>query len=337
MPDKVAVIGAGSWGTAVAGLVSPHAAHIMLWTHSASDADGINGRHVNPRYLDGYKLPENVGATPLLAEAVDGSDIVILAVPSAHVREICSGLSKTMETSTPLLILSKGIELGTGLLLADVAADEVDGGERIAVLSGPNHAEEVCQGKMAAAVIAANDMAIAQELQELFLSKTFRAYVSDDIVGVEVCGAVKNVIAIACGAAVGMGAGDNTLALIMTRGLAEISRVVSARGGQPMTCMGLAGMGDLIATCTSVHSRNRSFGVELVKGVTVEQYQSRTHMVVEGALAAASVLGLAESLGVEVPITKAVHSMIYEGVSMEEAIGTLAERLPNEEFYGLAR
>lgn len=332
---KVAVIGAGSWGTAVAGLVSPNAGEVCLWSHSAFVADGINEAHANPRYLTDYVLPGTVSATTSLADAVADAGAVVVVVPSSFVRLTCADLSAHLSADVPVIVLAKGIEIGSDMLMADVAAGELGHPERIAVLSGPNHAEEVCRGTMSAAVIAAADMDLARRFQELFLSRNFRAYVSDDLVGVEVCGAVKNVIAIACGAAVGLGAGDNTLAVIMTRGLAEISRVACACGGKPLTCMGLAGMGDLIATCTSRHSRNRSYGEAMVKGVSVEEYEARTHMVVEGARAARSVYELARRKNVEVPITRAVHGMLYEGHTFEEVLDELSDRLPSEEFYGL--
>ena len=332
---RICVIGAGSWGTAVAGLVAPHCEEAVLWAHSQVVVDGINEYHTNPRYLMGYELPENVSATGRIPEAARDADAVVLVVPSKHVRDIAGRLSGIIAPEIPVLVLAKGIELDTGLLMTEVAADEVGHPERVGALSGPNHAEEVCRGKLSAAVLAANDRALAERMQQLFISRDFRVYVSSDVVGVEVCAAVKNVIAIACGAASGLGAGDNTLAVIMTRGLAEISRVVSAKGGDPMTCMGLAGMGDLIATCTSPHSRNRTFGQALVDGISLEQYERDTHMVVEGAQAARSVLAFARREGVEVPITQAVHGMLYEGYSPDTATSLLVDRLPHEEFYGL--
>lgn len=333
--DKVCVVGAGSWGTAVAGLVAPHVGEVSVWAHSQVVVDGINEYHANPRYLMGYELPDNVTASSRIADAARDAGAVVLVVPSRHVRRISSDLSGALGPEVPVMVLAKGIELETGELMTEVVADELGHPERVGALSGPNHAEEVCRGKLSAAVLAADDRSLAERMQRLFISRDFRVYVSADVVGVEVCAAVKNVIAIACGAAAGLGAGDNTLAVIMTRGLAEISRVVSAKGGDPMTCMGLAGMGDLIATCTSPHSRNRTFGRALVDGITLEQYERDTHMVVEGAQAARSVLAFARGAGVEVPITQAVHGMLYEGYSPDTATSLLVDRLPHEEFYGL--
>ncbi|MBR1827985.1 MAG: NAD(P)H-dependent glycerol-3-phosphate dehydrogenase, partial [Atopobiaceae bacterium] len=216
-------------------------------------------------------------------------------------------------------------------------ADVIGNVHRLAALSGPNHAEEVAEGKVSAAVIASLDPKVAEHFQQLFVSEAFRAYASADLVGVEVCGAAKNVIAIAAGIAAGLGAGDNTLAVLMTRGLAEMGRLSAARGGDPMTCMGLAGMGDLVVTCTSRHSRNRSFGEAFAAGETLDSYEERTGMVVEGARAALSIWEMAHSLGIEAPITDAVHDLLYEDASLTEAIDSLLTRTPHVEFYGMGQ
>ena len=337
MNSNVAVVGAGSWGTAAAGLVAPHAARVTLWAHSEEVASGIRSGRRNPRYLTDYLLPENVTATSSMGECLDGAAAALLVVPSSHLRHTVRSMAPHVSAGLPMLVLTKGIEQGTGKTMAQVVADELGGPSRVCVLSGPNHAEEICRGKVSASVIAGSDADVARMFQELVLSPEFRTYVTSDVEGVEVCGAVKNVIAIAAGAAVASGAGDNALAVIMTRGLAEIGRVAAACGGDPRTCMGLAGMGDLVATCTSPHSRNRSFGEALVRGEGLESYESRTHMVVEGARAARSVLELAEAKGVEVPITRAVHALLYEGASLDEVNDALLSRLPRSEFYGFDR
>ena len=332
---NVAVVGAGSWGTAMAGQIAPRAGKVTLWAHSEAVAAGIRDDHANPRYLTDYRLPDNVTASSDIAEALAGSDAVVFAVPSAHLRSVCSDAAPHLAAGQPVLCLTKGIEPGTGLLMSDLIADEVGSPERVMALSGPNHAEEVCRGGLSAAVIASPSQELAETFKSLILSPEFRVYVSDDMVGVEMCGAVKNVIAIVCGISVGLGYGDNTLALIMTRGLAEISRLVAARGGNPMTCMGLAGMGDLIATCTSKHSRNRTFGEAFAHGTSLEEYERRTHMVVEGARAAMSVSELARRLSVDAPITFALHDVLWGDGSLGGAFDTLLHRIPTEEFYGL--
>lgn len=332
---KIAMIGAGSWGTAVAGLAAARAESVYMWAHSASTAEGINQNGYNPRYLCDYKLPDNIVATHDIERCVTGADGIIFAVPSTHLRGVAREAAVFVAPETPVLCLTKGVERGSGLLMSEVIGEELGHPERIAALSGPNHAEEVCRGSLSAAVIASEDPGISSFFRDALISTAFRVYVTHDMVGVEVCGAAKNIIAVICGISAGVGYGDNTLALIMTRGLAEISRLVHARGGDAMTCMGLAGMGDLVATCTSSHSRNRSFGVAFSQGVSLEQYQRDSHMVVEGAAAARSVSELARSLGVDAPLTLALNKTLYEGCTIAEALEILTDRCPNQEFYGM--
>ena len=260
MAGRIAVIGSGSWGTAAAGLLAAHASDVRVWAHSPKVPEAINRTHRNPRHLKDYELPANVSASHDFAEVLDGAESMVMVVPSSFLRGICGGLRGLVREDLPIVVLTKGIEPRTHLLMADVVADVLGNPGRVAALSGPNHAEEICQGLISAAVVACQSEALAAYFQEAFVSQEFRVYRSQDIKGVEVCAAVKNVVAIACGICAGLGLGDNTLAVLMTRGLAEISRIVCAVGGDPMTCMGLAGMGDLVATCTSRHSRNRTFG-----------------------------------------------------------------------------
>ncbi len=330
---RVAVIGTGSWGTAASGLLASNDNKVTLWARSEGVASAINASHRNPRHLVDYELPSGVCASCDMAYVLADAEAVVLAVPSNYLRGVARSMASLLSADVPVLILTKGIEPDTHDFMADVVAEEVGGKRRMAVLSGPNHAEEVCQGMISASVVASLTPEISTFFQRLFVNPSFRVYVSEDLTGVEVCGAVKNVIAIACGVAVGLGFGDNTLAVLMTRGLAEIGRISAACGGQPITCMGLAGMGDLVATCTSPHSRNRSFGVAFVSGEDVEAYEARTHMVVEGARAARSALQLAHSLHVECPITAAVHAILYEGAPVATAIESLLGRVPRKEFY----
>jgi glycerol-3-phosphate dehydrogenase (NAD(P)+) len=332
---RVTVVGTGSWGTAATGLVAPKAEEVVLWGRSPEVCEGVNRTRHNPRHLTGYELAPNVSATADLAVAAAGAEALVLALPSAYLRATARALAPHADSSTPVLVLTKGVEPGTGDLMADVVSEELGHPERVAALSGPNHAEEICRGSYAAAVVASADAGCAGFFQRLMGSHDFRVYASADLTGVEVCGAVKNVVAIACGVAAGLGAGDNTLAALMTRGIAEISRVVAALGGDPMTCMGLAGMGDLVATCTSRHSRNRTFGEAFASGESLESYQERTGMVVEGAAAARSVYELAQKHGIEAPITCVVHGILYEGLPLGEAIESLLQRRVREEFYGL--
>ena len=332
---KIAVIGSGTWGTAACGLLAPHVDEVMLYARRESVAQGICETHRNPQHLPNLQLPHNVRATSSLEEAFAGATEAVWAVPSAFLRSTCVQARPYVDPNLPMLVLTKGIEPGTGLLMVDLVGEVLGNNARIAALSGPNHAEEIAEGKVSAAVIAASDEAIAERFQRLFVSTAFRAYATSDLVGVEVCGAAKNVIAIAAGMTMGLDAGDNTLAVLMTRGLAEIGRIAAACGGDPLTCMGLAGMGDLVVTCTSRHSRNRAFGIAFASGESLASYEQRTGMVVEGAQAALSVWELAHKVGVEAPITEAVHAVLYESQGLEEAIDGLLGRRPHEEFYGM--
>ncbi len=332
---RAAVVGAGSWGIAFSGLLAHNVDEVALWCHSQASARELDEKRRSSRYLRDYKLAPNVSATADLAEAVRGADAVVLATPSSFLRGVAHELSFHLGADIAVLVLTKGIEPHSGLLMSEVAADELGHPERAAALSGPNHAEEVSRQMFSAAVLAAPSTDLAQRLRGLVATPAFRVYVSQDLRGVETCGAVKNVIAIACGACAGLGLGDNTLAAVMTRGIAEIGRLVAALGGEPMTCMGLAGMGDLVATCTSRHSRNRRFGEAFVRGTTLEEFEGRSHMVVEGARAAESVRELAHARGVEVPLVDSVWDLIHGGVGIESISAQLTGRAPNTEFYGM--
>lgn len=332
---KAAVIGAGSWGTAFAGILSENLDEVVLWAHSASTVASINETHKSDRYLTNYELPANVSAAAEFSEALAGAELIVLALPSTHLRSICAAIKPYVEAETPLVVLTKGIELESGLLMSEVVASELGNSERICALTGPNHAEEVSQGAFSAAVLAGQNAEVVEQVRNLVCTQTFRVYAGADERGVEICGATKNVIAIACGIVAGMGYGDNTLAVIMTRGIAEIGRMVTVLSGNPITCMGLAGMGDLVATCTSQHSRNRRFGEAFVKGTTLEEFETASHMVVEGARACKSVRKLAEDKGVDVPIVNAVYKLLYEGSSLDSVVSALSGRVPTEEFYGM--
>lgn len=335
MTRKLAVIGSGSWGTAASGLLSPKYDEVEIWSFETDVAQSINERHMNCRQLTSYVLPGNVHASNSYEDVISSAEALVMAVPSSFLRGVCEGLAPFVKDDTPIVVLTKGIEPHTHLLMGDLVAGVIGGTERIAALSGPNHAEEISQHMISAAVVASGNPEVATYFQNAFHSQEFRVYTSDDIRGVEVCAAVKNVVAIACGVCWGLGLGDNALAVLMTRGLAEISRIATAMGGSPLTCMGLAGMGDLIATCTSKHSRNRTFGEAFSKGTTLEEYEKRTGMVVEGARAALSAWELSRELSIEAPLTDAVHAILYDGMRTNEAIDLLLDRRARVEFYGL--
>ncbi|MGI6755443.1 MAG: NAD(P)H-dependent glycerol-3-phosphate dehydrogenase [Atopobiaceae bacterium] len=333
-PACVAVIGTGSWGTAAAGLIAKRSQRCILWGRDEAVCAHITRAHVNPRHLTSYQLPDNVSATTDFSTVGRAADALVLAVPSRYLRDTLKALSPHRAKDVPTLVLTKGIEPITGALMTDIVSQELISAYAPAALSGPNHAEEISAGSYAAAVVASQDPACAAYFQRLVCQENFRVYTSTDIIGVEASAAIKNVIALACGVAVGLGAGDNTLAALMTRGVAEMGRLVTALGGDPLTCMGLAGMGDLVATCTSRHSRNRSFGEAFAKGQSLEAYQARTSMVVEGAAAAQSIFELSQKLDIEAPITSVVHAILYEGLALDEAIATLLNRRVRNEFYG---
>ncbi len=331
---RVSVIGAGSWGTALAQQAALCGHEVSLWARRASVADGINSEHRNPDYLSDVSLSSAVCATTSLQHALDGAQAVVVVVPSKVARDTAMRLADAgLSSDVPILLCSKGIELETGMGSVQLFAEVLGSEKRLACLSGPNHAEEVALGVPAATVIASESPETAALFQTLIGSNGFRAYTSDDVVGTELCGAAKNVIAIAVGISYGLGLGDNTAAMLMTRGQAEMSRLVEACGGSPLTCMGLAGTGDLIATCMSQHSRNRTFGEAVAKGESLESYEARRHMVVEGAQACRSLLALAHRQNVELPIAQAVNEVVWEGVNPLLAAEELTKRSFKPEFY----
>lgn len=333
---RIAVIGAGSWGTALAQTLAVSGNDCVVWAHRDEVARSISEAHRNPRYLSGVMLSDAITATSDLACAVHDADALFIVTPSRLLRSFAERLRALVADDTPIVICSKGVEEKTGLLPVQVFDEVVGGLDRLAALSGPNHAEEVVLGIPAGTVIASRSEKTACYFRDLFTTPMFRCYTSDDYVGVELCAAFKNVIAIAVGASYGTGLGDNTAAMLMTRGMAEMSRLVTACGGQALTVMGLAGAGDLIATCTSEHSRNRTFGKALAQGGTLAGFEQSTHMVVEGALACKTICPLADRHGVELPITRAVRSVVWEGAPLRQLGAELINRPLTTEFWGLA-
>ena len=329
----IAVVGAGSWGTALAQILAEGGHDVRLWARREQLARAINDSHRNPDYLTDVVLSKRIFATSDMAEALANAAAAVVVTPSKFVRATAQGMLGLVGYDVPIVLCMKGVEADTGEVPAEVFRDELGPGKPLAVLSGPNHAEEVVRGVPAATVVASDDTEVSLFFQELFSSPTFRVYSSDDVLGVELCAAFKNVIAIAVGASYGLGFGDNTAAMLMTRGQAEMGRLIAAAGGNPMTCMGLAGTGDLIATCMSRHSRNRTFGEALAAGETVEQYEARTHMVVEGAQACKTLATLSLRYDVELPITDVVRSLVWEGTDPRETAGLLALRSLKPEFY----
>lgn len=307
MHIRVAVIGGGSWGTTVAHLAA-HTAPTVLWARRPELAQEVNELHTNERYLPGYQLHPELWATDDLREAVRGADVVVMGVPSQGFRSALEEVARYVRAWVPVLSLTKGLEQGSRLRMTQVINDVLPG-HPAAVLTGPNLAKEILAGDAAAAVIATPDLVVAQHLQQIFHQRLFRVYVNPDVTGCEVAGALKNVIAIAAGMADGLGAGDNTKAAVITRGLAEISRLGEAMGGQFATFSGLAGMGDLMATCMSTHSRNRFVGEQLGRGRTIDEVIEEMNMVAEGVKTSRVVMELAREHSVEMPIAEEVFAV----------------------------
>ena len=323
---RIAVIGAGSWGTAVSWLLGSKGYDVTVWAREQEIADGINQFHRNPTYLPDVELPDSVAATHDIEEAVSGAGAVVMVTPSVGVRATAEAMAPYLSKNVPVVILSKGVEGGTSLLMTEIIAEVFGNDARIAALSGPNHAEEVSRGVPSATVIASHSEETAAFFQDLFSTPFFRVYTNDDVIGVELCGAGKNVVAIAAGMIDGLGFGDNTKASMMTRGLAELARLGEAMGANPLTYMGLAGMGDLVVTCTSKHSRNRSLGEFVAKGGSVAEWEATSKMVAEGAVACRSIRELAAARGIDVPLTDKVYEILYEGHPASEAVSDLMER-----------
>jgi len=329
MPINVAVIGAGSWGTTVAALAAENTP-TMLWARREGLADAINDDHLNVDYLPGFALSPSLRATSDLEEAVSSADVLVMAVPSHGYRDVAADASKHLRPWVPIVSLAKGVEHGSLKRMSEVTADEMPG-HPVAVLTGPNLAKEILAGEPAASVVAIDDETIAVELQRIFSRPSLRIYTNNDVIGCEVGGVVKNIIAIASGMAEGMGFGDNTRASLMTRGLAEMSRLGTALGGHPSTFAGLAGMGDLIATCSSKQSRNNTVGFQLGQGRRIEDILDSMQMVAEGVKSSPPIFELADRCGVDMPITEQVVAVCHHGRSAADALSSLMHRATGAE------
>lgn len=327
---RVAVIGAGSWGTTVASVVAPNASTV-LWARNAELVAAMSSTRRNDRYLPDAPLPDDLEFTASLKEAVSSADVVVMGVPSHGFRDVVSEAAQFVRPWVPVVSLSKGLERSSLKRMSEVVADEMPG-HPVAVLTGPNLAKEIMAGQPAAAVVAIDDTTIAQELQKVFSRPALRVYTNPDVVGSEIAGVAKNVIAIASGMAAGMGFGDNTRASIITRGLAEMTRLGMAMGGEGLTFAGLAGMGDLIATCSSTQSRNNQVGLRLGRGETIDAIMESMTMVAEGVKSSPSVLDLARRHDVEMPITEQVVAVCHQGRSAVDAMSLLMQRRRRSEL-----
>lgn len=344
---KIAIIGGGSWGTALAIALTrstrPH--RIALWAHSADVVEVLRTKRVNEIYLPGFELPAEVKVTGSLETALAEADIVLGVMPAAHARNVYRAVRPHLAPLSVFVSATKGLEPSTHARISEVITQEIGAGvpleaggkldanstPRIAVLSGPSFAVEVAEGDPTVAVLASADKALAAEVQEEFSGPRFRLYTNDDLIGTEIAGAVKNVIAIAAGVCTGLGLGTNTMAALVTRGLAEMTRLAVALGGRRDTLAGLAGVGDLVLTSTGALSRNRSVGIELGKGRELGEILGATRMVAEGVGTAAATLELAHRAGIEMPITEQVHAVLKAGRATRDAIRDLMERRLKQE------
>lgn len=324
------VVGAGSWGTTVAALTS-HNAATTLWARRPQLADEINSTHLNSAYLADASLPHALRADSDLAQALAGADVVAMAVPSLGFRAVINEVSKHIGDGVPIVSLSKGLEQSTFKRMSEVIADVMPNNP-VAVLSGPNLAKEILAGQPAASVIACADVAIARELVAVFSRPTFRLYTNPDVIGCEIGGVVKNVVAIAAGISQGFGFGENSKATLVTRGLAEMSRLGVALGAQSATFSGLAGMGDVMATCASMNSRNTQVGVRLGRGENIDEIVASMNMIAEGVKSSASVIELAHRYAVEMPIAEQVAAVCAGKVSAADALRALMSRQSKSEF-----
>jgi glycerol-3-phosphate dehydrogenase (NAD(P)+) len=335
--SRIAVIGGGAWGTGLAIVLGRKGSHrVRLWVHEPDVCDSINQKHVNDRFLPGSRIPDSVSASNDLASVVEGAEIIVSVMPSQHCRELFARLRRAIPPEALIVSATKGLEEGSLLRMSEVIADALkrddDLSHRIGALSGPSFAQEVARGDPTAITIASSDNNLLRTIQQEFSDAAFRVYTNTDMVGVELGGALKNIIAIAAGICDGLGLGHNSVAALITRGLAEMTRLVVACGGRAETMAGLAGLGDLVLTCTGGLSRNRSVGAELGRGKKLPEIMTAMHgMVAEGVFTTTAAVGLARARNVEIPITEQMHAILQEGKSPRDAIQELMRRTGKSE------
>lgn len=322
---NISIIGAGSWGTALALLLYNNGHHITVWSIVKEEIEMLKTEHEHKDKLPGVKLPEDMEFTTDLEAAVSGKDVLVLAVPSPYTRSTSKNMAPYVKEGQIIVNVAKGIEEDTLMTLSQIIEEEIPQAE-VAVLSGPSHAEEVGRGIPTTIVVGARSKKTAEYLQNIFMSKVFRVYISPDVLGIELGAALKNVVALAAGIADGLGYGDNTKAALITRGIAEIARLGMAMGGRLETFSGLTGIGDLIVTCASMHSRNRRAGILIGKGYTMDEAMAEVKMVVEGVYSAKAAMGLAREYNVQIPIIEEVNEILFAGKSAAEAVGSLMLR-----------
>lgn len=325
---KIAVIGSGSWGTAIAVLLANKGNDIYMWSWQQEETDRLNRDRENKEFLPGIKLPQNITCSHDMKECINGADVIVTAVPSPATRTTAKQMSALVSDGQKIVNISKGLE--GELRLSEVYKEEIPQAD-IAVLSGPSHAEEVSRNIPTTVVVASESQETAEFLQDVFMTNAFRVYTSDDITGVELGGALKNVIALCAGISDGLGYGDNTKAALITRGVAEISRLGVAMGAKVATFAGLSGLGDLIVTATSTLSRNHTAGELIGKGMDLNTVLTKVHMVVEGVNTATAAYGLGKKYGVETPIIEQAYNVLYNGTNPRDAVNTLMTRQKTSE------
>jgi len=326
LKDRIAVIGAGSWGTALAMLLHQKGFQVGLWARESEVVNEITEIRSNSRYLPGIYIPEGIWASLSMEEILHKSRFWVLAVPSHAIRNIIIDVRPFLSPDTIIINTAKGLEEGTLQRMSEIIKEELDEYSNTAVLSGPSHAEEVCRFNPTAVVVSSADKRCAELVQDVFIFSTFRVYINPDLIGVELGGALKNVIALATGIADGLGLGDNARAALITRGLAEITRLGMAMGANPLTFAGLTGIGDLIVTCNSMHSRNRRAGIEIGKGKPLSEVLDKIGMVVEGVKTTKAAWHLAKTYGIEMPITDQVYKLLFEGKDPALGVTELMQR-----------
>ncbi|MFZ4452264.1 NAD(P)H-dependent glycerol-3-phosphate dehydrogenase [Salibacterium aidingense] len=338
MTEKVAVIGAGSWGTALAAVLADNHHNVHLWTRREDHAEEINQYNTNNQYLPGFTLPASIQASTDMEECTKNAGYILVVVPTKAVREVMRDLRSMVQEETILIHASKGIEPGTSKRISEMMEEELNGkqGKATVVLSGPSHAEEVCERQPTTVTVSSHVKAAAEEVQGLFMNRHFRVYTNQDLIGVEIGGALKNIIALGIGLTDGIGYGDNAKAALMTRGLAEIARLGIKLGANPLTFTGLSGLGDLIVTCFSQHSRNWRAGYKLGCGNDLDSVLEEMGMVVEGVRTTKAVYGLAHEMEVEMPITAALYDVLFDGKKPEDAVLQLMGRVRKHEVENMS-
>ncbi|MBD1378623.1 NAD(P)H-dependent glycerol-3-phosphate dehydrogenase [Metabacillus arenae] len=335
--EKITILGAGSWGTALAIVLADNGHDVRLWGHRKELIEEINKEHKNSKYLPEINLPKEINGFHSLEEALIGIQTIVLAVPTKAIREVLGQVCKVTNTPLTVIHVSKGIEPDTLLRISEIIKDEMPEAllKDVVVLSGPSHAEEVSLRHPTTVTVSSESMEASEYIQDLFMNQHFRVYTNPDVIGVEIGGALKNIIALAAGITDGLGYGDNAKAALITRGLAEIARLGSKMGGNPLTFSGLTGIGDLIVTCTSVHSRNWRAGHMLGKGKNLDEVLESMGMVVEGVRTTKAAYQLAKKYDVKMPITNALYDVLFNGVEAKQAVDSLMARVKTHEMEDL--